>query len=295
MPTIAGIRLTRKHPMKLRLLAAATAALTVMTAAPALAASPVISNQTNSVLVVYPVVDGYVDTITFTWKIDQPVTALQLDVVDSTNTAVFTQSLDQAVETTSFVWNGRLQGGALAPAGSYYARITASNGTDPVDSNNGPAFQVSAKKLTEKTFTKQVTAAGSMVLKHAGRCSTVRQPGRKLGTGSIGYYSNTTCTKPGEDLAATMHMLRMPAAFKPGTVSISTYGAAVKAGSVMRVGTLARPWKLSSAKGWHAGPTLSAAGLVDPEGSFLWVAQAAGGNRYDIKYFKITYRYTVLA
>ena len=282
--------------MKFRsLLTAAIVAATLFTAAPAIAATPVVTNQTNSSTSVYPVVDGYLDTITFGWTLDQTVTSLTLDVMDSTNTSVFHTDLD--VTATQFVWNGLpTGGGAVVPDGTYYAKVTADNGVDPSDSNNGPLFTVSGKKLTAKTFTKQVTAAGSAEFKVAGKCSQVTKPGLKLGVGSLGYYSNTTCVQAHQDIAISFHSLNLPAAFRPGTLRLSAYGAAVKPGSTMKTGFSGDtvPMKLGSAKGWHVGPWVPAARSINEQNAVEWLALAQGGNRYDIKNFKIEYKYTTL-
>jgi len=275
------------------LMTSAVVAASILAAAPAMAATPIITNQTNTSTTVYPVVDGYIDTITFGWKLDQQVTGLTLDVVDSTNTSVFSATLDPAA--TKYVWNGLGTGGSIVPVGAYYARVTADNGTDPIDSNNGPTFTVSPKKLTKLTFSKQVTAGGSMLAMAVGSCSKVARPGTRLGAGSVGYYSNTKCVKKGEDFAATLHSMKLPKAYQPGNVSISTYGAAVKAGSTMRVGLLfGGEWTIGSTKGWHAGNAVPAAQQLDSTGRLLWQAFARNGNRYDIKYFKVTYHYTAL-
>jgi len=58
------------------------------------------------------------------------VTSLALDVMDSTHTAVFHVAFDDPA-TTKYVWNGTTTGGGAVPAGTYYARATADNGTDP--------------------------------------------------------------------------------------------------------------------------------------------------------------------
>jgi hypothetical protein len=284
--------------MKLRTILATLAVTgSILTAAPAFATSPVITGQTNSVSTVYPVVDGYVDSITFGWTLDQAVTSLQLDVMDaSTHTSVFQIVFDDPA-TTGFVWNGRTGGDTLVPAGSYYARVSADNGTDPADSNNGPLFVLSAKKLTQQTFTKQVTASGSLEFKGAGKCSQVRTPGLKLGAGSLGYYSNVRCTTAHQDFGVSFHSVRVPASFKPGTARLSAYGVAVKAGSVMHIGFAgdAVPVKIGPTKGWHTGQNVSAAPSINSENRLEWAAVVDSGNRYDIKYFKITYPYTTLS
>ena len=287
--------------MQLRtLLTTAAVAASILTAAPALAASPIITDQTNTSTTVYPVIDGYIDTITFGWKVDQaldqPGSSLSLDVMaSSSHTSVFQIVFDDLTQT-SYVWNGRTTGGSVVPNGTYYARVTATNGTDPADSNNGPSFVVSGKKLTEKTFTKQVTAAGSMEGKIAGKCSQTRQPGLKLGAGSLGYYSNTKCTTANQDFAASFHMIAVPASFRPGQARLSAYGVAAKVGSTMKMGFAgdSYPVKLGSAKGWHTGPWVPAARSIE-DNRLAWLAVAENGNRYDIKYFKITYTYTTLS
>jgi hypothetical protein len=281
-------------------LAATTVVASLLTAAPALAASPVISGQTNSVTSVYPVVDGYFDTITFAWNLDQaldqPGATLVLDVVDaSTHTSVFQVPFDDVTET-GYIWNGRGTGGSVVADGTYYARITADNGTDPADSNNGPSFVVSGKKLTQHTFTKQVSAAASMEGKFAGKCSQTRNPGLKLGAGSLGYYSNTKCTTAHQDFAASFHTIAVPTSFRPGTVRLSAYGVAVKAASTMRLGFMGdpSPFRIGSAKGWHNGPLVPAARSIEAN-RLGWMAIANAGNRYDIKYFKVVYTYTTLS
>jgi len=282
------------------LLTAAAVAASILTAAPALAASPVITDQTNTSTTVYPAIDGYIDTITFGWKVDQaldqPGSSLTLDVMaSSSHTSVFQIVFDDLTQT-SYVWNGRTTGGSVVPNGTYYARVTATNGTDPADSNNGPSFVVSGKKLTEKTFTKQVTAAGSMEGKFAGKCSQTRKPGLKLGAGSLGYYSNTKCTTAHQDYAVSFHSIALPDSFRTGNAKLSAWGVAVKAGSTMRMGFAGDtyPVRIGSAKGWHSGSFVPAARSI--EGNRLqWIAAANAGNRYDIKYFKITYTYTTLA
>jgi hypothetical protein len=281
--------------MKFRaLLAIVSAASSLYLAAPAGAASPVITNQTNSVSAIYPVVDGYADTISFSWAIDQPVQTLQIDIVStSTGQSVFSDGL--VASATSYLWNGKLADTTLPADGTYYSRITATNAGAEVDSNNGPLFTISGKKLTQHTLTKQVTAAGSLEIKLAGRCSQVRQPGLKLGTGSLGYYSNTKCTSAHQDMAVSIHHLAVPASLRPGNARLSAYGVAAKAGSVMRIGFLgdAVPFKIGSAKGWHTGPLVPAARSIH-NNQLEWGALATAGNRYDIKYFKITYTYTTL-
>lgn len=283
--------------MKLRtILATVAVAGSILTAAPALATSPVITGQTNSVSTVYPVVDGYVDTITFGWTLDQTVSTLTLDVMDaSTHTSVFQIAFDNPA-TTAYLWNGRTTGATIVPDGTYYARVTADNGSDPVDSNNGPVFVVSGKKLTHQTFTKRVTASGSLEFKGAAKCSQVRKPGLKLGAGSLGYYSNVKCTTAGQDIGLSFHSITVPASFKPGTARLSAYGVAVKAGSVMRIGFAgeAVPVKIGATKGWHTGPAVPAASSITPQNQLEWAAIVDSGNRYDIKYFKITYTYTTL-
>ena len=272
----------------------------LLVAAPAMAATPVITQQTNSVPTVYPEIDGHIDTITFGWKVDPALSegaSLTLDVMDAaTHSSVFQQVFDDPA-TTSYVWNGRTAGSSLVPAGIYYVRITADNGTDPADSNNGPAFEVSAKKLTEVTWTKQLTAAAANKGTVVGPCGQVRKPGPTLGTGSLGFYPNGKCAGKRPMLAGSFNEVSVPSSFKPAKVRLSVYGKRISAGATMKAGFIGdpRPFKLGSAKGWHTGPLVPADRSMIDANRLGWVAIAQGTNRYEIKYFKITYIYTTLS
>lgn len=290
--------------MRLRsIILACALTLGVLTAAPAQATTPAVTWSANSLSTVYPIVDGYKDKITFSWALDQPVNSQTLRVLDATQQPVFELALDASV--SSYQWNGRTTAGALAPAGTYTPELSADNGVDPVVPSAGGNFSLSLKKLVAKTWTKRVTASGSLRSKFVGACSTLAKPGKKLGSGSLGYYSLTKCSRTtnGADTIATVHGLTLPSAFRPGNLQISTYSGAVKSGSNAVLVPLAKNGSdvidaavslLGSSKGWHAGKWTAATPMMTSSRLVRWGVAAFNGTRYDVKYFKVTYRYTAL-
>lgn len=273
----------------------------VLTASPAAAEPPSVVWSENSVATVFPAPDGYVDTIRFTWTTSPTPITQTLEVRNSNQATVFSVALDPAA--TTYTWNGRTMAGTLAPAGAYVPVILADNQVDPVAPASGWQFQVSAKKLVARTFTTKVTASGSIKDRFVGACSTLRKPGKKLGAGSLGYYSNTKCRRTtNAATVASIHGITLPAAFRAGSVRIDTYGAAVSRGSFAVLVPLTKTAaavdsaisKVGSAKGWYTGKAASAAQMQDASRRIRWGAVVFGGDRYDIKYFKVVYRYTVL-
>lgn len=291
--------------MKLRAVVATVAALfaSVLISAPAHAASPDVSWDYNSVSTVYPVSDGYIDTIRFTWAVSPQPSTLTLDVYRAdTQTSVFTVALDPTA--TSYTWNGSTDAGPLATAGDYYPVLSADNGVDPVASAAGWQFTVSSKALVSKRWTKTVSASGSLRAKQVGSCSTLRKPGLKLGRGSLGYYSLTRCsqTSRGRGVIATVHALTLPAAFRPGAIRFSVYGGALRrTGSVGFVpldkaqnGIDAAVRILPRAVGWHPIPAVKATTMLTSSRLIRWGVAALDRSRYDIRSFRVTYTYTVL-
>lgn len=224
-----------------------------------------------------------------------------LTLHDVTDRPRRTENLDNARQ------DGRNDGAALVPAGTNYLVLIVTNSSAESMTASGDPLTVSLKRLVARTWTKKVTAGGSTKQVFAGRCSQVRRPGLALGSGSVGYYSKSKCTGStnNADVAATLNGVTLPAVTspgKPGKVTVSAYGRSQKGGSkavllfLTKAGAAdtANARLLGGALGWHAGPTVSASGYQTSSRQLRWSAGAAGGWRYDIKYFKVVYHYTAL-
>ncbi|GAB4004093.1 hypothetical protein GCM10028772_09450 [Nocardioides ultimimeridianus] len=285
---------------------AAAALLSVLVSAPAHAVPPEVTFDYNSVDTVYPAPDGYVDTIKFTWTVSPQPVGLTLEVMKIVPgldpQAVRTLTLDPA--TTTYTWNGRTDAGALAGAGDYFPRVMADNGTDPISGSAGWQFAVSAKRLVSKTWTKSLSASGSLKDKQVGACSTLRKPGKMLGAGSLGYYSLARCrrTSNGAGDITTIHGVTLPAAFRPGKVRFSVYSGAVKRGGAVGFVPLSRSVGaigagtalLGPARAWHTTPAVAASQMLRSDRRIMWGIAALAHSRYDVKTIKVIYSYQIL-
>jgi hypothetical protein len=153
-------------------------------------------------------------------------------------------------------------GGTAAP-GTYTIEISPSDnsGNITVDKRT---VNVSGKKLVPKTLRALSVPVGPSprpTSTAAPGCSRLRRPSLRGWTGSVGYYSNTRCSRGFDaSVAATANGINVPKAFQNG-------------------------------------PTVSAARFVHDKSTdpfVIWSAMTAVGHRYDIRDFTVVLTYTVL-
>lgn len=200
-------------------------------------------------------------------------------------------------------WAGQFSGydedWRMLPRGLYTLRLSDQYGTE-----SEAHTTVRVEHLVIKTWTREPTAAGSMVKSHVGRCSTLRKPSRRGWTGSLGYYSNTRCAvgEP-EGIVATRHRVRLPRAVRTWIPTLSVYGGAAKSRptSTARVYPgLTAPlyvtsWagaKIRSSVRWR---TIGEVETVSIDGVDYarWQVGVGPHHKYDVKKFRITMRYGV--
>lgn len=261
---------------------------------------------------VYPVGDGYLDSLPI--KILSPEGLGLVDIfIDNAAGETVANIADDGENPNVPVvlgWDGRTNDDVIAPEGRYTARIELTD----YAGNKAPAIQreflLDHARLQTRVFTRTVTAAGSTVGTHVGRCSTLRRPALRGWSGSLGYYSNTRC-RAGDaaSLVGTVNAVRVPKAFRGryGTLTVSTYGGASKrrpasiaAFGYLRAsdGDVVGVRRLSAPLGSHSGGTVQASGFVVDKAttpSIAWTVATRYGNRYDVKSFTIRLTYTVLA
>lgn len=296
-----------ENPMRFRALAVAAAAiLSALVSAPAHAFAPDVTFDYNSVDTVYPAPDGYVDTIRFSWTVSPQPVSLTLQVMQTVSgqdpLAVRTVTLDPS--TSTYTWNGRKDDGTLAVAGDYFPRVLTDNGVDPIAGADGWHFTVSSKRLVSKTWTKSLSASGSLKGTQVGACSTLRKPGKMLGTGSLGYYSLTRCSRTanGAGTISTVHSVTLPSVFRAGKVRFSVYSGAVKRGGAVGFVPLdpsggaidAGTTLLGPARAWHATPAVAATKMLHSDRHIWWGIATLDHSRYDVKTIKVIYSYQAL-
>jgi hypothetical protein len=278
---------------------AAAVLITAFGAVPAHATTPTIDSITASPSTIYPLVNNAKRPGSTTITISGDATTI--DHLEIRNTsAVSVLNLPGGQNTYS--WNGRATAGAVVPAGSY---TVVAIGAGSEVATPSATITVSTKKLIHKTFTRTVTAAGSMFAKIVGKCSTLRKPSKRGWKGSLGLYSNTRCKTQTfkASLVSTAHVLRLPSAEQYLNLRVNTYGGAAKAKKhsrgVIRYlqvsgGAPVSTTFLSSKVGNHTGPLRSTQGLVDGQRFIAWNFVTAYKAQYDVKNFTVVVHYDVL-
>ena len=295
--------------MKIHWYVAAVAASVIAStavAAPALATTPTVDTLQVSRATIYPVSDGYQDTVSVTGTATgATVVHIELSTsdTDAAGTQVFQADAQLAAGDFQLTLDSNLLG--TVPSGSYFVWARPDDVVDTSAWKSAP-LSVSLKHLVTKTWKKTVTAAGSKLDKFVGGCSTLRKPSLRGWAGSLGYYSNTRCKKTAvKSVVATVHGLVLPAVSAPGSygsVRIAAYGGAAKAKPRSHAylayltpdgsDVVAFP-ALGSKVRTHAGPAVAASQMRHGR-TILWGATVAAGNRYDIKNFTVTLTYTTL-
>ncbi|HKO34783.1 MAG TPA: glycosyl hydrolase family 18 protein [Candidatus Limnocylindria bacterium] len=137
--------------------------------------------------------DGVQDAAQVQYSLREAASAVRLDVLNGDGAVVQSVALGpRAAGANSATWNGRLTGGAWAPAGSYLLRVTASDsaGTDHV----GPAAGFSRAALSRWGVVADLvapSAAGSprrgaeMVSAKSGATITFSEPISGLSTATV--------------------------------------------------------------------------------------------------------------
>jgi hypothetical protein len=120
--------------------------------------------------------------------------------------------------------------------------------------------------------------------------------------GWVAYGSSSTCTSD-DAFAGGDHSVRLPAAVRYGTVSISAYGgrADTRYRDSARVEVYDslqnfsnQSFRLSPAVGNHAGPRMRADGLLIRGRVLRWMTLTSGVAWYDVKSYTVRFTYFVL-
>jgi hypothetical protein len=257
----------------------------------------------------YPVTDGYKDTVTISWTTTDDggpmYTFVRIAPADDYSYIYGIWADSTPGEHYSRSWDGRDFNQRIVPEGVYVISVHVVDSSGQDASAVAGTVTVTHRHLVHKTWKKTVTAAGSMVDRFVGACSTLRRPSKRGWTGSLGYYSNTRCKKTlRKSLVATKHRLTLPALPTPGryeSVSIATYGGAArqKPRSYAYLEYL-KPtcyvhlsFRLTRGLTSHVAPWIPVRYLTKGR-NIYWIVDEAVGYRYDIKNFTIRLDYMAL-
>lgn len=207
-----------------------------------------------------------------------------------------------------FLWPGTTTGGAALPAGEYHATVTVvEDGVGQVDSVDVGSLYVN--HLETVTTTKRYTPADTTyAYSIVGRCSSSPKPGPHGWAGSVGVLSLSKCrnTAGRYDWAFRSFLFGLENA--PGqqrllSYQVSAYAAPMRRG--MRGGIVhdvsgpnqAVTWRsigtLSGGLGWHTASRATATSQNQFDSRFHTLVQArvTEGNKWDIKYWRVSWTY----
>jgi flagellar hook assembly protein FlgD len=268
---------------------------------------PSIGTPSASPGTVFPVKDGYKDTIAFKAQVLEQLGAGVLTIKNSKGRVVRTISAGSSSGGyLRATWNGRRANGKVVPPGTYRASFSAQDVAGNLGRSKSTAFTVSDAYLVRRTYAKTVGAYASIIGGIVGSCSAIgridRWPGA-LGYYSLyRYYTGRSCNPSAEatDAALGRHVVAVPRAVRYGKVRVDVWGASVPGyrdvGVLLyerRDGDLVAGKVIGPAKGWHAGTSVSASSLVSNR-RFRWWFGTVEGHWYDVQKYRVTLRYFVL-
>lgn len=252
---------------------------------------------TPSVRTIYPRINRFRWSGTTTFTLTAPIAAV-------TGLEAVRQGVSVRIPVTNgrAVWNGKGNDGTtVVPPGAYTIYATDA---DLNRSTTTATVLVSGKRLERRTLVKKVSAAGTLVDRFVGSCSQLRNPSARGATGSLGFYSSTTCRNAGFGFSgvSSVHATILPKVDQYDTIRVDTYGgsAARKPGSraVVRYLTTKNNWlndtRIGSPLAIHNGPTRTLNNVLFADRSFGWGIVASAGNRYDVINFRVVLTYYML-
>lgn len=249
---------------------------------------------------IYPARDGYLDTVSI-----GVVTDLSPDVVVRDPSGNEHAHFDRRdIHGDRVNWN---PGRALRP-GRYSVSLTTTDRAGNVASVR-KFVEVRNGKLAWKTFTKRIKAKATVVDKSVGSCSTLASPAAGGPQGSLGYYSQTKCTREADSGVSTVSYAYLPTSFLGDYLDFRVSVSGGKARGVRDAYAVlyyydARHKKyvnraqLSPASGVHAGKGVRLPGDlvrdVNEKPHVFWYLGLTSGSRYDVTSFTVSVRYQKL-
>jgi hypothetical protein len=258
----------------------------------------------------YPVTDGYKDRVKISWTTTDDggpmYTFVRIAPHEPYSSYIYGIWADSTPgEHYVDSWDGRDFNQRIVPEGVYDISVHVTDYSGQSASVDAGTVTVSHRHLVHMTWTKTVTAAGSMVDRFVGACSTLRRPSKRGWTGSLGYYSNTRCKKTfRKSLVATEHRLTLPAIPTPGrydSMSITAYGGAARTKPrsyayleyLKPTGDIHKSFRLTRRLTTHTATWIPVRYLTNGR-NIYWIVDEAVGYRYDIKNFTIRLDYLAL-
>lgn len=232
--------------------------------------APTLTSIVGSGSRIYPVVDGYRDTVAPAVTMSEAGT-LSLVIRNSRGAVIRTVSIVRSAPGHyAIAWNGRTSTGAYAPAGSYTFRFVATDLAGNKRTSSAYPLVVSLLKLVAKTATLYRNGNAASLYYYNGSCDTASS--NSDFANGVWLYNGCDPDLDGNTDAAASYRFALPSAVSYTSVQLSAYGFSyytptVLIGRLYNVSTgnydVSGGWTLgNSTKAWFAFGTKATTGYV---------------------------------
>jgi flagellar hook assembly protein FlgD len=267
--------------------------------------APTMSSITGSGSAFYPYVDGYRDTFSPAFTLNERA-SVTLTVRTGGGSLVRTVSAAKAAGRTSQSWNGRNNAGSLVAAGTYYWTLTAQ---DPAGNRRTSArywVSVNSKRLVTKTAT--LTRNGSQYAFAGGSdpaCSDADLSLSDFYPSGV-WLTNVCDSSYSDEIAGAGYRFTLPAAHSYTSLRLDSYGNSLAPSRLgagfSRWGTDAYTFTheitTGTSNAWRTVGSVSATGLVNSSRvaqATMYVPNYYSRNDYDNGKVRLVVTYKILA
>ena len=257
--------------------------------------------------VVYPALDGYLDTITASFDRKPGADMVTMIVTNEAGGEVERSRPGKLLR--GFTFGGRDSRRRPLPPGPYSIELVT---VDQAGNSSSVSRQVTLRPevLTWTTTSTTFPATKLLVDTFAGSCSSLVRSPKGRPRGAVGLYSDQACRQPRESTVAAVFGARLAGSYKGRYRSfrVSVDGGAARRakGSTAELSYYVRSrdkydyrTTLRSKQGRQRGPAVDnvAALVVDPidNPSLYWSIATGGGNRFDVSTITVEVERQVLA
>lgn len=264
--------------------------------------SPAVRDVRRGARRVFPVADGYRDTVPVTGRVGEDVRWLRVEARGPGGVVESRKLRRVAAGPVTLPWTARRADGSPVPPGRWSVRLVAADAAGNVGRSTAVTVQVSGQRLTRRTGSLSVTARESLDEVFSDECSLVFRHTRGERRGWVGYFSSGTCSSP-DAYAVGDHQLRLPRAVRYGTVQISAFGG--RGDRRYRDSALLTYYdryqnlsphtvRLRPAVGTYTGPRVAADRLLVRKRVLRWSTMTTKVAWYDVERYTVRYTYFVL-
>lgn len=265
-------------------------------------AAPTTSRVTGNGGSIYPYKDGYKDTWSTRFDLNEKGT-VSLRIRNSKGTTVRTVTASLPAGRGGLAWNGRTSSGTQVAAGSYRWNLVTQDAAGNRRTSPTYTLTVSGRKLVTKTVTATKNGASSVFITTSAETDCAGYSEDYSDFAPYGVWLVNDC--PGDEVVGAGYRFTVPSAYSYGTVKLETYGNSL---TPSKIGGSFTVWATDGGRStslvstgrtnaWRTVGTVSATGLVNSNKiveAVLFVPSYYAENDYDVSKVRVTITYKVL-